>query len=356
MKVGFLHLNVYSVPSALMVPHPTPPGLFDPAEGQRSLDEGLAQVRLADDIGFDFISLSEHHRMPLVPTPNTTVLGGALSQILKKAELYLLGPIVSYNNPIRIAEEIAMLDQLMRGRLTVALLRGGGEELHTYSNVDPAKSRAITTEGALLIQRALTATEVFDHEGEFFKFKKVSVWPSATQKPTPRIYMSGGSEDSARFAAQHRFPMAIGFYPPHLVAKLTTYYREECAKAGWTPQPEDILYRAFCTIGETVEQAADRKARFYAPTMVPAEQPKEVGTDADGKVHKDADKGAGGFGLGFLQFNGTPDQVYEQISSFAKETGVGVFDLGFVGGGLPHAETISMIQLFGKQVLPRLKR
>lgn len=354
MKVGFLFPNIYSVPAALCVPPPAPPSLFDPAEGARSLDEGLELVRLADELGFDFISISEHHSMPLLLSPNAAVIGGALSQILKRASLAWLGPLVSINNPIRVAEEIGMLDQLMKGRFSVCLLRGTPNELIVYNNIKAEESRSITEEASLLIRRALTETEPFAHKGTHFDFPKVAVWPGSTQKPHPPIYSSGGSEDSVRFAAANRFRLAISFYPPHLVAKLTALYRAEAAQHGWHPTPDDILYRAFCIVGENDEHARELQGRFSPGPPETVAQPKELGTDADGKNHPGADKKVQGFGLGFLQFCGGPETVLKQLQDFQAETGVGSIDLAFIAGGLPHHETRAMVQRFGDHVLPAL--
>ena len=354
MKIGFLFQNTYNNPAALDAPIPSPPSLFDPVIGQRSMEEGLAMVRLVDELDFDFVSLSEHHAMSLLLTPNIAVTGAALSQILKNAALYLLGPLVSINNPIRVAEEIAMLDQLMRGKLQVGLLRGAPNELTVYNNLDPAESRSVTKEAIQLIERALSEPEIFAHKGRHFDFPKVAVWPGVTQRPFPRFFTSGSSEESVRFAAENRYKVAFAFYDEPSVATLSGMYRSECAKAGWTPTADDMLHRAYCIVGRDDEHARELQERFFPGHIRDIVQPKEIGTDADGKNRANPHLPFG-FSFGFLQFVGGPQTVIRKIRQFADATGVGIFDLSLVGGGLAFEESIEMVERFGREVLPHLR-
>src|SRR5262245_19175232 len=261
MKVAYICSNTYADPRAWTSMTPAR-GLYDAETGRRMLANALEQARTADALGFDYLTVSEHHATPLMCTPNASIMAGALTQIARNAALAWLGPIVSINNPVRVAEEIAMLDQMTGGRLVVFLLRGTPNELLVYNNVDPAQSRAVTQEASLLIRKALADTEPFAWKSEHFDFPRVSVWPGPTQRPPPPLYASGMSPESAVFAAQNRFRLAISFFPRPMVAQLTKLYRDECAAAGWTPSGEDILYRAFIAVGESDAQAAELGARF----------------------------------------------------------------------------------------------
>src|SRR5262245_8652240 len=261
MKVAYICSNTYTDQRAWTSFLPAR-GLYDAEVGRQMVANALEQARLADALGFDYLTVSEHHATPLMCTPNASIMAGALTQIAKSSALAWLGPIVSINNPVRVAEEIAMLDQMTGGRLLVFLLRGTPNELGVYNNIDPAQSKAITQEASLLIRKALVESDPFAWKGEHFDFPRVSVWPGATQKPHPPLYFSGMSPDSAVFAARNRFRLAISFYPRPMVAQLTQTYRDECAAAGWTPSGDDILYRAFIAVGETDAHAAELAPRF----------------------------------------------------------------------------------------------
>ena len=155
MKVSYLCNKSYADPSVMSKGRfPFPPGLYDPEVGAQSLESALNNARLADELGFDWVSVSEHHYGPGIMTPNASVWAGALTQVVKNAKIALLGPIVSINNPVRLAEEIAQLDMMSGGRLVVFMLRGTPNEFNTYY-VNPAETRERAQEAIKLIERAL---------------------------------------------------------------------------------------------------------------------------------------------------------------------------------------------------------
>jgi alkanesulfonate monooxygenase SsuD/methylene tetrahydromethanopterin reductase-like flavin-dependent oxidoreductase (luciferase family) len=368
MKASFFCTNRYVSRDAMVYPGwPVPPALYRPETGLRSLKDSLEQVRLADELGFDWISCSEHHYTPLLQTPNAIVFAAALSQVVHNARIAVLGPLVSMNNPVRVAEELAMLDQLSGGRLVVLFLRGTPNEFLAYGT-NPDETRGRTQEACMLIQRALTEPQPFGWEGRFYRFRTVAVWPGPIQRPHPPMYYSGNSFESATFAAKRHLALGVSFYPPHLVAQITNYYRQECAKHGWVPSSDQLLYRGFIGVGEDHKEAALLQSRYFGESSVmqffrgrgatvppPAPPvPTSVGTDADGK-NTEADKNAIGFALGSLQFCGSPDAVVKQITDFHEKTGVGVIDVSFSGPGLTEEETLKSIRLFGTQVLPRIR-
>jgi alkanesulfonate monooxygenase SsuD/methylene tetrahydromethanopterin reductase-like flavin-dependent oxidoreductase (luciferase family) len=249
-----------------------------------------------------------------------------------------MGPIVSVNNPLRVAEEIAMLDQLTGGRLIVLPLRGTPGEHKVYNNIDPAQSRTRTEEAMLLIRQALTETEPFAWKGENFDFPVVSVWPGCTQVPHPPLYSSGNSTESVAFAARHRFPIAISFSDVSAVARLTSQFRSQAREAGWEPGSDDIIYRAWIALGETDAEADEIRARFLprGPRAAP-----------------EAPVPAPGFGIDSVQFCGGPETVTEQIRAFHDATGVGILDLSF--GRASQDTTLGAIRRFGEKVLPEIR-
>jgi alkanesulfonate monooxygenase SsuD/methylene tetrahydromethanopterin reductase-like flavin-dependent oxidoreductase (luciferase family) len=132
------------------------PGVSPNEFAQESFERWLGYAATADELGFDWISVSEHHYSPLILVLSTGPLAGALTQIVRRARIALLGPLVSINNPVRIAEEIAMLDHLSRGRLIVLLLRGTPNEFNTYEPIDAALTQPKAQAATRLVRKALT--------------------------------------------------------------------------------------------------------------------------------------------------------------------------------------------------------
>src|SRR5512146_951828 len=134
---------------------PAPTTVYSSEIAQQVLEAAVAHSRLADEVGFDWITVAEHHFGPFCITPNPMVLAGGLTQAVKRAKIALLGADVPILNPVRVAEEFAMLDVMSGGRLIAGMLRGTPNEYVTY-NVNPAESRGRFEEALQLIRMAWT--------------------------------------------------------------------------------------------------------------------------------------------------------------------------------------------------------
>src|SRR5215472_9818719 len=247
MKLSFLAAGGYQGAAGGPGAWPVAPQNCDPDVAASSLSASLELARRADELGFDWVSVSEHHYAPLMLTPNPLVWAGALTQVVKRANIALLGPVLPINNPVRIAEETAMLDVLSGGRVIALFLRGVPFEWKVYGP-EPADTKGATQEGIELILKAWTHPEPFAWTGQHHRYEVVSVWPRPLQQPHPPVYGSGNSEDSWIFAAQKRLGLAISFAPPPQIAKQVAIYRAEAEKAGWTPTADHVLYRAVAQI------------------------------------------------------------------------------------------------------------
>jgi alkanesulfonate monooxygenase SsuD/methylene tetrahydromethanopterin reductase-like flavin-dependent oxidoreductase (luciferase family) len=224
-------MTAYDGPAPGLEIWPAAPHYCDPDIAQASFAHTLAMCARADALGFDWVSVSEHHYAPYIMTPNPCVMAAALTQVVKRARIALLGPLVPLTNPIRLAEELAMLDVLSGGRLVVLFLRGTPNEHHTY-DTDPAETRAMTQEGIDLILKIWSSERPFAWEGTHYRFSTISVWPRVVQTPHPPAYGSGNSAESVAFAAQRRMGIAFSFAPPEIVAEWVKLYREEAGRRG----------------------------------------------------------------------------------------------------------------------------
>ncbi|HXQ10788.1 MAG TPA: LLM class flavin-dependent oxidoreductase [Caulobacteraceae bacterium] len=319
MKLSLLCAGSYEGRVAGRAAWPVPPEACDPEVARRSLTDNLSLARHADEAGFDWISVSEHHFGPIMLTPNPLVWAGALTQAVRRANIALLGPVLPLNNPVRVAEEVAMLDAISGGRIVVLFLRGVPNETRTYDGEEPSDARGATQEGIELILKAWTAPKPFAWEGEHHKYGLVAVWPRPCQQPHPPVFGSGNSEDSVVFAARKRLGLAISFAPPEQVARAVALYRAEAEKAGWAPTPGHILYRAVAQVGET---------------------------DAA------AESAAGGEGRFRPYFFGGPQRVLDQIARLAA-AGVGIVDMAFAAVG--HARAMAAVDILAEQVLPTMR-
>ena len=181
---------------------PVPPSYHDPAVTMQSYEDGLEECELAEEMGFDWISCSEHHYSGNRLTPNPAVMAAAVSQRCKKVRIALLGQLLQHHNPVRAAEEIGMLDNLTGGRVIMAFLRGIPSEDLPYG-MNPAEGRARLFEGMDLLLKALTEPQPFSWEGRYYQFRTVSVCPRPVQQPLPPVIVA---TRSARCGPVRRLP------------------------------------------------------------------------------------------------------------------------------------------------------
>src|SRR6516164_3084908 len=142
----------------------------------RSMQTTFDQFRCADEFGFDWVTVAEHHYSGFSLTPNPMVMAGALSQLVRRAKIAVLGPTVPILNPVRVAEEFAMLDTTSGGRVVAGMMRGTPNEYVTY-NINPAESRERFAEALHLIRRAWTETRPFGWLGRYCQYRTISIWP-----------------------------------------------------------------------------------------------------------------------------------------------------------------------------------
>ena len=175
----------------------------------RTYAEHLDAWEEIDRLGYDGVGFNEHHCSPygLMNSPN--LMAAAAAQRTKRLKLLIYGNLLPLHEPLRLAEELAMLDCLSNGRLISGFARGIPREYQVH-NVPLAESRARFEEAYEIITRAWTE-EVFSYEGKFWSYKDVAIWPRPVQQPHPPIWIPVvGSKESIEFAGRHDIPITPG--------------------------------------------------------------------------------------------------------------------------------------------------
>ncbi len=351
MKASFLPTTTYGNRAVYEAGWPSAPALFEPELGQRMMEEMFEQAALADELGFDWISFSEHHYAPLlVPTPNPAIFAAAAISRIRRAKIALFGPILPLHNPIHVAEEIAMLDVLSGGRLLLLFLRGVPYELRAFS-IDLEESRAMAQEATQLILRALADPQPFSWEGKYYRYKTVSVWPGLIQRPHPPLYSTGNSFESATFAASQGHGLALSFAPLSYIAGVIPHYKAEAARHGWELREDQILFRGNVIATDTDEEAQQLAAQLATlphlkrPQSPPASIPSG---DGEPKVSTVAP-----VLINQAQFCGSPQTLVAQMKAL-HDLGVGVVDLAIPTGLMRQAQVLHSLELLGREVLPHI--
>lgn len=356
MKVSFFETARYLPPEPLRREWPVPSGAYNREAGERAYQDMISRLQLVEELGFDWVSVSEHHYSPRILTPAPIVSAAFIAAHLKKITIALLGPIVPQSNPVRVAEEVAMLDTMAQGRLVVGLLRGTTNEYLTY-DLNPKEARERTDEGMELILKAWTEPQPFGWQGRHFQFRTVSIWPRPLQQPHPQTYALGVSKESCEFAARHHLGCGVSYGTFESTARATAYYRQECERHGWQPTPEQIVYRANMILAETDDEAHALFER--QPKQAPF--PLRDGV-RDAFMTLDSRNVAGAPRAPLTNaslptaFVGSPDTVVEQIQRCRDEVGAGVLDLSLLPPGTPDLGLLMhSLELFGAKVIPRIR-
>ncbi|HKS89389.1 MAG TPA: LLM class flavin-dependent oxidoreductase [Stellaceae bacterium] len=357
MKVSFFETGRYPVSSAIPREWPVPPAAYDAEAGAQAYRGMVERARFVERLGFDWISLSEHHYSPRIVTPSPPLAAAYLAAQVETIKIALLGPIVPVSNPIRVAEELAMLDTMQPGRFVFGLLRGTTNEYLSY-DLNPKEARERTDEGMELILNAWNEPQPFAWQGRYFQYRTVSIWPRPPEQPRPGTYALGVSAEAADFAARHRLGLGVSYGTFDLMAQATGYYRKRCAEYGWAPGPDDIIYRANMILGETDDEAdaaLARRSNAQAPFPIAANLARALIEQDRRNIGGEARPANVGRVLP-ISFCGGPDRVVSQIKQAREEIGVGVIDISLTDPGSGDTdEMMQRIELFGTKVLPRIR-
>jgi alkanesulfonate monooxygenase SsuD/methylene tetrahydromethanopterin reductase-like flavin-dependent oxidoreductase (luciferase family) len=234
-----------------------PNSLWDAEKSRGLLNEYIDQLAEADTLGFDGVVLNEHHQniYGLMPSPN--IIAAALTQKTKNGKIVVLGNLLPlHGNPLRVAEEYAMLDNMSDGRIVAGLAPGGGQEVFNY-NVPGSMQKDMFWEAVELIHRAWTRPGPFTFEGKHYPLRYVNPWPMPTQKPHPPIWIpSSRSLETLNQIAKRGYSYFLSSRSKGGdIAKARMLFADVLKKHGdrFTPPRMGVLMSVY--VAETDEQA-----------------------------------------------------------------------------------------------------
>lgn len=342
---------------------------FDPARGAEFYHEYLDQYVIYDRLGFDGFAVNEHHQTSygLMPAPN---LIAAMLIPRTNCKIAILGNAISLrDHPLRIAEEIAMLDVISGGRIISGFVRGIGAEYHSFS-LDPNDSRERFQEAHDLIVKAWTQPGPFEWYGKHFKLRYVNPWPRPLQQPHPPIWSpSQGSMETVSWAAERRYTYLQTFSPIDSIRRAFARFRDACNGFGYEPDPKQVAWSFPIVVADTDAEARKLAAphlEFLFNTLL--RMPKDMFYPAGYLSEASAERvlsAKAGLGTsrttadaliadGFALV-GSPDSILERLTRYRDEMGFGTVIGMFQFGSMGMDEFQQSITLFADKVLPRLR-
>ena len=328
------------------------------------------EYQLCDELGLD-IMLNEHHQTPTCIDTAAPLNLAILARQTKRARLLILGnPVGHRADPIRVAEEMAMIDCISYGRLECGFVRGVPYEVFA-SNANPASSVERLWQGVDLCLKAWATTSgPFNYEGEFWHKRSVNVWPRPYQTPHPQIWITGSNDlMTPRRCAERGYVFATFLLPYQKVRPLFDAYRERFVEHG-LPGGGAVAYMPLVHTADSDSEAeaGAEELRWYLTSSRSAphfrDPPGYLPVAGTVAAMKQAMSPAPNVRQGSLEqlreqgvlMSGTPDKVAAQIKRFYDL--VGGFDHLLMmdhAGLMSHERTVRSMTLFAREVYPQIK-
>jgi alkanesulfonate monooxygenase SsuD/methylene tetrahydromethanopterin reductase-like flavin-dependent oxidoreductase (luciferase family) len=311
-------------------------------------------------------------------SPN--LMAASAAQRTKDLKLLIYGNLLPLHEPLRLAEELAMIDCLSNGRLISGFARGIPREYQVH-NVPLAESRARFEEAYEIITRAWTE-EVFSFEGRFWSYHDVALWPRPVQQPHPPIWMPiVGSQESIEFAAKHNIPITPGLGRARgLRDDIIRYYATCLSKAGHRITPDHLSLGITAYVADSKAQALREygphilyfnRTLFSHGNFTEVDKQRETGYASAAStdyVRPENLRAAQNLRSEFRNLTmeqleeqaehmplGTADEVAQRIIDAAESAGANQVQIAMNRGCLPHDLFMNQIERFAREVLPRLQ-
>lgn len=323
--------------------------------------EAIEQVRAAEDLGFDAVWIAEHHfsRYGIVGT----ILGFAahVAGITKRVRIGTAVVVLPFWNPLVVAEEAAMVDQLSDGRLDLGVGRGYQWNEYRGFNLKMDESRERFEESLDIIKQSWTQDRL-TYEGKHFQFRDVEVLPKPIQQPHPPIWVAGVSPETINWIAQNGYTrFTAGTKTISQLRNDKALYEQALAEAG-NPEPPNRPLLRFVHVGETDEQVRrdmEAPVRWFFQTQESIVTPPKWEDIPDNyKYYRRAFSKYSKIDYDFAVNNqmvfGSPETVVRRLTELRDELGTNYLMCQFAVGQLPHEKVIKGMERFAKEVMPAL--
>ena len=330
--------------------------------------EQVDEVQLAERLGFCHYFTVEHQGNDEGMCTSPTVFLSALAQHTSKIRIGAMIFQLPFHNPIRLAQDVAMLDQVSRGRMDFGVGHGVLEHEFLRWNLPFGERRDMGYEALEIIERAWTE-EIVSYEGKYWKFDEALPWPKPYQKPHPPIWFGTVSPASFEFAAKRNYNISLWGDSDVMAAEKVMDWRRLLKELGNpSPKPRICLTRTIY-VAETDEQAWEEAAPRIAGTYQQG-QKKEGGARVERtKIGFKGNPGTGAYaaqnrvfegmatGINFwfdngLAHVGSPETVIRRLEEQHRLIGFNIFSGNFRFSDLPNELVEKSIRLFGEKVIP----
>lgn len=337
-------------------------------------EQHIALAKRLEDIGFDSYFVIEHQNRPSDIVTSPSVYLTAVARETSRLRIGTMMYQLPFHHPIRLAQDVALLDQLSKGRVEFGSGLGVHEHEFIRWNLSYAERAKVSEEALAVVRLAWTAPEV-TFDGTYFKFDEALPSPRPYQRPTPPMWGAAHSEASMVFAAKNNLGVAKNLDTDDVVLQRFNVYRETWHASGHAgPMPGIFLQRAVHVAG--TDDKAHEEARRYLGTGGPrhaksgiaqtrigwGSHARGMGADserADNKARGETmARAAEDYDFNIdngLAIVGSPQTVAERIAGAREKLGFTLFTSMHRIGEMPGELVDNSIGLFGSEVIPLVR-
>jgi len=344
--------------------------LYDPVKGHELYETYFNQLVMYDRVGFDGVSVNEHHQTAYGLMPSANVTAAMLIPQVKGMIAILGNALPLQANPLKIAEEVAYLDVVSGGRIISGFVRGIGAEYHSIS-MDPSTSRDRFYEAHDLVIKAWTDPGPFEWYGKHYKFRYVNPWPRPFQQPHPPIWSpSQGSAETVEWAAKNKYVYLQTFSDTKSCERIFAELQEAQVRHHGQVMSEYAGWSVPVYVGDT-DESAIREAKphiehlFNDLLRMRRDQLFPAGYLTVESTSRVMSAKAKGLGIGRktceqliesgIVIVGSADTVRDTIVERQRSFGFGNFSGIFHFGTLPNELFEASLTRFARHVLPTVR-
>ncbi len=353
-------------------------GLYDPNVGAHLYNRYLDEKVYAEEMGFDALMLNEHHITPFCMQGVTNVGASILARITKKAKIIILGNVLPiWDDPLWLAEQLAMIDMISHGRLVSGFVRGGGRESFAH-NSPPHFNRERFQEAHDFLIKAWTTPGPWRWEGKHYHYRYVNPLARPLQQPHPPIWIpSTVSVETVKWTAEHRYPLVLLATKLEPTKDAFQLYHDTAKDLGYESGSQNVAYLWKVHVDETEEKAEEVGRKYLSGVSNPflAGNEGEVNSAimslpghtsrTSRRLSTTAFGPAGRFGTNRRPFEdqvsdntiitGTPKTVLPKIRSVLEYLRPGSVFFWDGDGSMSHEDQMRSLRLMGEEVLPAVR-
>jgi alkanesulfonate monooxygenase SsuD/methylene tetrahydromethanopterin reductase-like flavin-dependent oxidoreductase (luciferase family) len=347
-------------------------GIYDAEKGCTLYNRYLDELEYAEKLGFDGVGINEHHQNAYGTMPAPNVIAGMLARRTSRVKIAILGNgIPLRDHPLRVAEEIAMLDVVTGGRIVSGFVRGIGVEYYSMG-VNPTHSIERFREAHDLIVRAWTEPGPFAFEGKHYRVRYVNPWPRPLQKPHPPIWVPGfGSKETVEWCADpaRKYVYCAVYMSDALVKTYFDQYYDAAERFGYTASRDQLGHAIPIYVAETDERAREEAEShllwlFHKGLRMPIEflfPPGYVTAASMRRILGFANE-LDWARMSFDELNekgycivGSAETVRQRLVDCGRTLRFGQLLALLHFGDMPHHRTVKNMELFATEVMPRVR-